>query len=471
MSNPGGTKAVAVIGAGPAGVRACETLVRYGVRVILIDEAPKPGGQIYRQPPPGAERPSAEIYGLESTKASRIHQVVPLLSDRVDYRPQTLVWNIDRDGDEFRLDLMQGETLQAINTSRVIVATGAVDRVLPFPGWTLPGVFTLGAAQIALKSQGVAIGQRVALVGAGPLLPLLVHQYLKAGLTPVAVLDVTPWSAKFGALGGLIAEPSTLAKGLLYTAKAWLGGAPVQSSVRSIRALGARRVTGLSYTLLDGQPRDVACDAIAASFGLRSETQLADLAGCRFEFDSLSRQWQPERDAAGRSSVPGLYLAGDGAAIGGADVAELSGTRAALALVEDNNGTIDRQEAAGLDRRLRRQARFRRALEAAYPFPAHLLDNVGGNTTICRCEGIDAATLRQAVRTCEPREVNRLKAFTRIGMGRCQGRMCGHVAAELLARETGGTMAAAGRLRAQPPIKPLPLSAALASIAVPGEPR
>lgn len=469
MSKVQDTMVVAVIGAGPAGVRACETLARHGMRVILIDEALKPGGQIYRQPPEGAERPGEDIYGFEAAKARRVHHVIPALAERVDYRPQTLVWNIDKVGKAYRLDLLRDAKLQTTTVDRVIIATGAVDRVVPFPGWTLPGVFTLGAAQIALKSQGVAIGQRIALVGAGPLLPLLTHQYLKAGLKPVAVLDVTAISAKIGALGGLISQPATLAKGVYYTSKAWLGGAPIRSSVRSIRALGTQRVTGLSFTMPGERTGEVACDAIAASFGLRSETQLADLAGCDFEFDSQSHQWQPKRDSAGRSSVLGVYLAGDGAAIGGADVAELAGARAALALIADNSGTIDLREVAQLDRRLNRLATFRRALEQAYPFPTHLLDNADDTTIVCRCEGIDAAALRQSVRTQEPREVNRLKAFTRIGMGRCQGRMCGHGAAEILARETGVSIAAAGRLRAQPPIKPLPLTAALTSVERMGE--
>ena len=158
--------------------------------------------------------------------------------------------------------------------------------------------------------------------------------------------------------------------------------------------------------------------------------------------------------------MPGVYLAGDGAGIGGADVAELQGERAALALLRDIGRPADAARVAGLDRRLARQARFRRALEAAYPYPGHLVDAIADDEIVCRCEGVTAATLRATARERDAHELNRLKAFTRIGMGRCQGRVCGHAAAEILARtlgegRRGGRAVACGN----PPIKPIPVGA------------
>ena len=456
---------VVIIGAGPAGVTAAATLARHGVTPIVIDEAAKPGGQIYRQPPDGAARPPREIYGFDAAKATRIHGLFKDLQSaaKIDYRSQTLVWNITRNEQRFRLDLLHNGVQATLDADKMILATGAVDRALPFPGWVLPGVFTLGAAQIALKSQGVAIGRRVALIGAGPLLPLLVNQYLAVGIKPVAALDVAPFIAKLRAFGGLAAQPATLLKGAYYTARAAALGCAITSNVRSIRALGDSRVTGLAYATADGKTHEIACDGIAASFGLRSESQLADLAGCRFEFDNASRQWQPLRDRVGRSSVSGVYIAGDGAAIGGADVAELAGEQAALALLDDGGTPTSVERRHTLDRALRRQSRFRRALESAYPFPAHLVANIPDGLIICRCEGITAGQLRDSIARRHPTDVNRLKAFSRLGMGRCQGRMCGHVGAELLAAHAGCGIVEVGRLRAQPPIKPIPLTSALAT--------
>jgi bacterioferritin-associated ferredoxin len=155
--------------------------------------------------------------------------------------------------------------------------------------------------------------------------------------------------------------------------------------------------------------------------------------------------------------VPGIYLAGDGARIGGADVAELQGRRTALALLEDLGRAVDRRELLRLDRGLARQARFRRALDAAYPYPSHLLDAVGDDEIVCRCEGITVGALRQAAHERDAREINRTKAFTRIGMGRCQGRVCGEAAAELLARACDSDLERVGRLRGQAPVKPVPI--------------
>ena len=434
-------------------MRAAETLVRAGLRPMLFDEAERPGGQIYRQPPAAAGRTPSAVYGFEARKAEAIHRVLHDCGERVDYRPNTLVWNLF----SRRLDLLTGDRHATQSYDRLILATGAMDRTLPFPGWTLPGVFTLGGAQIALKAQGVAIGRRVAFAGAGPLLPLVTHQYAKAGVEVVAALDATPFGAKVAQVRGLLAAPATFAKGLWYTARNRVRGLDIRHGIRSLRAEGDGRVEALFWRDAAGAEHRVACDAVGASFGLRAEAQLADLAGCRFAFAPELRQWLPERTPEGRSSMPEVYLAGDGARIGGADVAELQGARTALALLEDLGHGVDRATVARLDRALARHGRFRRALDAAYPFPRHLVDAIGDAEIVCRCEGITAGTLREAARAREAGEVNRAKALTRVGMGRCQGRVCGEAAAELLAQACGSELERVGRLRGQPPVKPIPI--------------
>jgi len=332
--------------------------------------------------------------------------------------------------------------------------------VLPIPGWTLPGVFTLGGAQIALKAQGCAIGRRVVFAGSGPLLYLVAWQYMKAGVEVAAVLDAAPLAAKFNLLRALPLAPGIVLRGLRMAAELTLRGTRVDFGVSGLRIEGERRVAQIVYQAA-GHTHAIVCDGIGYGLNLRSETQAADLAGCAFRFDPRDRAHLPVRDASGRSSVANVYLAGDGARIAGADAAEAAGERAALALLEDRGLPHDPARAISLERALEKIERLRDALEAAFPCPSHWVNDTADETLVCRCEEISAGEARRAIRDFSLAEMNRLKAVTRIGMGRCQGRMCGAAAAELLAAQTRRDISAVGRLRAQAPIKPVPLALGL----------
>ncbi len=440
-----------IIGAGPAGIRAAQTLVAHGVRPVLLDEASRGGGQIYRQQPANFRRSARVLYGLEAGKAQALHSTLEQLRPHIDYRPDTLVWNAEHQ----TLDtLHQGSQAGQLDYQRLIVATGATDRVLPIPGWTLPGVYTLGAAQIALKFQGCAIGERVVLAGSGPLLYLVAYQYAKAGATVCAVLDTSPFSAQVRALPGLLWQPGTFAKGLYY--RAWLTthGIAVHQGVTLLGVEGQQRVSAVRWSKA-GQVQTLACDALAFAHALRCETQLADLLGCTFAWSALNRAWLPERDALGRASREGVYLAGDGAGILGADGAEMTGELAALTLLADQGLPIDTVRSAQLQKRLARLQRFRHGLEQAFPFPQDWARQAPDDLTVCRCEQVTAGDIRDTVRAGHW-EINRVKAICRVGMGRCQGRVCGAAAMELIACESGRPVDQVGRLRGQAPVKPLP---------------
>lgn len=445
-----------IVGAGPAGIRAAQALVAAGLHPLVVDEAPACGGQIYRQRLVPDGRSSRDLYGTEAVKAEALHRDFAALAGRLDYWPQSLLWNL-RDG---RADIMAEGTSRQVAYDGLVLATGATDRILPIPGWTLPGVFTLGGAQIALKSQGCAIGSRIVFLGSGPLLYLVAWQYMKAGVAVAAVLDTAPFSAKLNLLRGLPLFPEIVLRGMRMTAELRLAGVALHYGVGGVRILGQDRVEGIVWGAADSERR-LPCDGIGYGLALRSETQLADLAGCRFAFNERDRAFLPERDAPGRTSVPGVYLAGDGAGIAGADAAERAGERAALALLQDRGLPHDAARSQALETELARIGRFRAVLEAAFPFPAHWATAVADETTLCRCEEVRAGEVRRAIAGFGVHELNRLKAVSRVGMGRCQGRICGGAAAELLAHETGRELAAVGRLRSQAPVKPIPLTLAL----------
>jgi hydrogen cyanide synthase HcnB len=449
-----------IVGAGPAGIRAAQTLVAHGLRPILLDEAARAGGQIYRRPPNNFNRTAKQIYGTEAGRATALHSAFDGLAKSIDYRPGSLVWNAAED----QLDVMHVPTgvSHAVPWRRLIVATGATDRILPLPGWTLPGAYSLGGSQVALKFQGCAIGEDVVFMGTGPLLYLVAYQYAKAGARVKAVLDTASLADQAAALPRLLGQPATFAKGLFYVAWLRARGVPVHRGVNPVRILGNSHVEAIVFRDAASE-KVLACDAIGFGYALRSETQLADLLGCKFGFSSLQRAHLPERDSCGRSSVDGVYLAGDGAGIMGADAAEWAGELAALALLADEGTAVDSKRVRLLQKRLTRISAFRKGLERAFPFPVDWAAHAPNELVVCRCENITAGELRQVADDDGTDELNRLKALSRVGMGRCQGRMCGAAAAELLALARGVPLDQVGRLRSQAPIKPIPLVLAIAS--------
>jgi len=442
-----------IVGAGPAGMRAAEQLVAAGQRPVVVDEGARHGGQIYRQPPVVMRRERRDLYGFEAGRASAVLDRFDDLRSQIDYRARTLVWQIEAN----TLQLLHAGRNHGMHFDALILATGATDRVLPFPGWTLPGVYTLGAAQVALKFQGCLIGPRVVFAGTGPLLYLVAWQYASHGGQVAAVLDTASASAKWLAAPRLLARPAVAMKGAYFVARLRMMGVPLHGGVTLIRAEGADRVTALAWRS-GGTSHTTECDAIGFGHGLRSETQLADMARCAFDYDPIDQAWLPTQDSAGRTSVPGVYLAGDGAGILGADAAELSGARAALAALEDLGiAPAEPQGAKRIERALHAHATFRRGLETAFAPPERWAADAPDELIVCRCEEITAGELRACARETGAREMNRLKALTRIGMGRCQGRMCAPAASRLLAHAAGCELHEVGRLRGQAPIKPIPI--------------
>jgi NADPH-dependent 2,4-dienoyl-CoA reductase/sulfur reductase-like enzyme len=448
---------VVIIGAGPAGVRAAETLVTAGLRPIVIDEGARDGGQIYRRQPEGFRRPSAALYGTEASRAGALHATFDALRTHIDYRPRHLAWNV-ADG---HVHTLCDGVADTVAHDALIIASGATDRLMPVKGWELAGVFSLGAAQIALKAQACAIGRKVVFMGTGPLLQLVASHYLKAGVEVVALLDTSPLSAQVRAAAALAARPSVLLKGLRLVAGLMASRVAIHRGITPVEIHGdpAAGVSGVTVKLANGAERRFACDAVGLGYHLRPETQLADLAGCAFVFDRHTRQFRPVIDEDGRSSVTGVYLAGDGVVTQGADGAEIAGRLAALAALADLGHEAPATVRDGLRRELATMERFRLGLAEAYPWPHHLAAALPDEAVLCRCEGVTVGEVRAVATEKGACELNRAKAFSRVGMGRCQGRYCGHAAAEVVAAAIGLPIETVGRLRGQAPVKPLAIRA------------
>lgn len=451
------TPRIVIVGAGPAGVRAAQALVECAVRPLVVDEGQRDGGQICRRQPAGFTRPDTKLYGTEAQKARSLHEAFDALQAHIDYRPGTLAWNVT----EGKLHAVHEGQAVTLSYDALIACSGATDRLMPVPGWQRAGCYSLGAAQIALKAQACAIGARTVFMGSGPLLYLVATQYLKAGANVAAVLDTAPASKPWTALRGLLTRPGLAWRGVRMMDRLRRKGVPLLEGVQPLAIDGDETQGATAVRVRDAHSRERRFDAEAVALGwhLRAETQLADLAGCQFVFEPQSRQWLPHIDADGRSSVAGIYLAGDGARILGADGAEAAGRLAALAALTDlgvdDGARRYANEAARLRRTLEKMDRFRAGLVAAFPWPHEHAATLPDDTIVCRCECITAGELRACVHKKGSREVNRAKAFSRVGMGRCQGRFCGHAGAEILAAAAGVPVEAVGRLRTQAPVKPL----------------
>lgn len=442
---------ILIVGAGPAGIAAADVLASRGLRPILADEGRTAGGQGYRKSDPVLD---LHLEYATAPDYRSVHALFERLDPQIDYRPETLVWSVDGS----HAYLARRGTVEAHGQpyDGLVLATGATDRIAPVPGWTLPGVYSLGGAQVLLKDQGCAIGRKVVFYGSSPLLYLAASQYLEAGISSVTILDTTPFGKKLLAGWKIASAPDVLKQGLSLLMRLRRRGVRVFNGVSGLRieGEGEGRVSGVRFRSGKADHR-LFCDGVAIGHGLRSETQLAELAGATLAFDPVFCQWLPQTDAMGRAA-PRLYVAGDGARIGGAQAASLSGRLAGLACLADLGLPVDRTEIDALTKRRASYWEAQAGLARAFAWPAAEIAALPDDAVLCRCENVTAGTVRHVARDLAgEHDINRVKALTRCGMGRCQSRMCGQAAIEVAAVARAISTEAMTHYRPQPPIKPV----------------
>ncbi|WP_166595188.1 FAD/NAD(P)-binding oxidoreductase [Pseudomonas sp. SLFW] len=450
---------VIVVGAGPAGMSAATLLAAEGVSVLVLDENPAPGGQIYRaitRNTPARRGYLGEAYWAGQPIAEGF------LRSPLTYAARCRVWSLDSANPEAdepyaRVGVSLGGVARHIQARKVILATGALERPMPLPGWTLPGVMTAGAAQIALKTSGLVPAGRVVLAGCGPLLYQLAVQLHDAGANVVALLDTgAGLRSAWRYLPEFVFSPYAL-KGLALLARA-RRHLRVIGGVTRLDIIGEDRATGIRYQTAKTADT-LAADVVLLHQGVIPDTALANSAGCALMWNGAIRAFQPRIDAQGCSSLPDIFIAGDGAGIAGALASAEAGRAVALAVLLDST----RVDARSLEQRRQhsldlcgRWQRGRHFIDAAYLPMRSFLVPQDDSTLVCRCEEVTAGTVRDAARLGLTGP-NQLKVFTRCGMGPCQGRLCGPTVVEVLADEWSARPADVGTYRLRPPIKPLRL--------------
>lgn len=454
---------LAVIGGGPAGLAAATEAARFGLSVVLLDEQERPGGQIYRAietAPPIRRNWLGKDYADGAALVSAFH------ASGATYVPGAMVWDVTPDR---WVSILHGGATYFLQAARIILASGALERPFPIPGWTLPGVSTAGAAQILMKASGVAPPQDAVLAGSGPLLYLLAWQLARAGAPPRALLDTTTaanYRRALPLLPAALGSGGGLFKGVRLLAGLRAAGVRHIKAVDSLRAGGGERVEAVHFRRGDIADT-IATGCLLLHQGVVPNIQLSRALRCDHRWDPVQLCWRPETDSWHRSSVSGIAIAGDGGGIGGALSAALSGRIAAagIACELDRIDTATRDRAAApWQTALRRDMRLRPFLDTLYR-PADSLRIPADDVIACRCEEITAGEIRRMTRL-GAQGPNQLKAFTRAGMGPCQGRMCGLTVCETMAQERGVNPADVGYYRLRPPIKPMTLGT-LATMAAP----
>ncbi|MEU9479939.1 FAD-dependent oxidoreductase [Streptomyces sp. NPDC048191] len=430
---------LAVVGAGPAGLAGALAAAARGVRVTLVDAAEQAGGQFYRQPARalGARRPEVLHHQWHTWERLRDGLDRHRTAGRVTHLTDHHVWCVQRESGSFAVHALRGPTQEegvTVRADALLLATGGYERVLPFPGWTLPGVVTAGGAQAMLKGGLVLPGRTVVVAGTGPLLLPVATGLAAAGARVAALVESADPAAVLRRAPALAAaEPGKLTEG------AWYAGQLLRHRVRALarhtvlEAHGTDRLEAVTVAALGrdgrirpGSARRIPCDTLAVGHGMLPHTDLAETLGCTLTGTDV------RVDDEQRTDVPGVWAAGESTGIGGAALALAEGHIAGRSIAARLRGTApDPHTWAAAARTRTRQRAFFAALETVYAPPPGWADRITDDTVVCRCEEVTAGPVRTAAGTLGAGDLRTAKLLTRAGMGWCQGRMCAPAVAGL----------------------------------------
>lgn len=454
-----------VIGAGPAGLNAAIEARRAGVEsVLVLDDGFVPGGQIFRRFGPRFSVTDSVAAGHEFREGDAL--ISEALACGCEIRSRTIVWGIW--GKQVAFAQEDGKS-GSVEAEAIIIASGARDRPIAFPGWTLPGVFTAGAAKTLVAIQRVLPGQRILMAGSGPLALAFSAQLREYGANVVEVAEAAPRPTIFAALRLLASgEFQLLRDGIQYMVRLKRDRIPFHHSTIIVRVEGKKEVevavvasVDAQWRVIPGTERRIDVDTVLLGYGLEASSELYRLIGCQLHYDRDLGGWIPVKSERMATSLPGIFAAGDGSGIGGSRFAiqegRIAGIWAAFEL-----GKIAEPDAANrarpAHRRLRSLGRFRSALNRIYHVGPGIHGLAKPDTVICRCEEKLANELDELI-SKGVTDPNIVRAQSRIGMGRCQGRNCASYVAATISTRCNIPIEDLPALSVRPPVRPVPISA------------
>ncbi len=452
-----------VIGAGPGGIQAAITASELGLEVTLIDSQPSAGGQYFMQQPREFNNHDT---GYHQKQASELLQ--KLVNSNVKFLDKSLVWGIFHNPKTnlWQLTLQGDRCPSRIEAPSVVIATGAYDRSIPFPGWDLPGVMTAGAAQIMIKNQAVLPGKKVIVTGTGPLQLAAASNLIEAGAKVSAVLECNQNLIFRGLphLPSIWGQWRRLKEGVEYAGNLIRAKTPYRIGWSVSKAEGFEKVEVVTIGKLDseGYPiptsyQNIAVDAIVVGYGLTPSTEFFRLLDVEMFYSKSEGIFLPKRNDFFQTSAPGIYAVGDCAGIGGANLAMLEGKIAAIDVAVQTGQTRLSTMNATLKqsiKHLKCEQKFARMLGEIFALPEGLFSLARPDTIICRCEQTSLAEVKQAI-SYGAQSVTDIKNITRSGMGNCQGRTCGSILTQLLARDIRWNPEDCQYLNIRPPVHPI----------------
>nr|WP_321981387.1 NAD(P)/FAD-dependent oxidoreductase [uncultured Cohaesibacter sp.] len=445
---------IAIIGAGPAGMAAAIEAGTRGLKAVILDEAPHAGGQIYRD----VEKASVEqkkILGPDYVSGDAL--VSELANAECSYLPKAQVWHLEDVEQGFRIFYSREGSSHTLEAKAVLVATGALERPMPLPGWTLPGVTNAGAIQVLMKNASI-VSDDLVLVGNGPLLLVLAAQLADAGYPPKAIVEMLPFGNYLRAvphLYGAVRGWRYLLKGLKLTWRIRKAGIPFYRNTQNVSLEGTDSLQAVRFVSKGVETR-IPCAQAALHHGVVPNQQITRLMRCDHHWDESQQAFLPDLDTYGESSRANLYVAGDGGGIRGAKSAEMAGRLTVMRVAQKAGLPIPTHEMSRLQKALSVDAAVRPFLETLYA-PAKQALAPADETIICRCEEITAGQIRASVKH-NAAGPNQVKSYLRSGMGPCQGRVCGLTVTGLIAAQSGKSPGEVDYFRIRPPLKPMTLS-------------
>jgi NADPH-dependent 2,4-dienoyl-CoA reductase/sulfur reductase-like enzyme len=454
-----------IVGAGPAGLAAAVEAAKAGVQVTLLDESERPGGQIYRQLPEGFSVTDVTVLGQDYERGRKLLAELEAAAAQIEYLDEALAWDISN---ERELAFVRHEESRSVGFRALIIAIGAYDRPVPFPGWTLPGVFTAGGAQRLVKTQRVLPGERILLAGTGPLQLAVANQIADAGGRVEAIVEAGNIDKWAGLARGAWGQWSLIADAWRYWSGIRKAGIPLWRRHIILEARGDGRVEEAVVARVDqdwrpipGTERTLTVDAVAVGYGFVPSTELTRLARCAHRYEQRLGGWLPIRSDQMETTVPGIYAAGDCAGVAGSVAAieegRIAGLAAAQALKHLSGEEAQRRMRPHRER-LAGIMPLRQALDEISRPRRGLYELATDETIVCRCEELTLAEITAAL-TEDMTDLNEVKRATRLGMGSCQGRMCGPAMIEMLAQRRGLSPTELVCLSPRPPIKPVSMTA------------